>query len=767
MNKAIKYNKFFDRFVYLFLLFSPVLDALTSIFVRNINISFSIGTIVRGIFLLFVLIWLRYNEKNKKILIFFLLYVLLALMYYFGEKNNNILLEITNIFQIFYLPIMLLFFSKYNNEKINDKLIVKIYLFYLNLILIPYLFNIGYSLTESYSNKVGYFGFFIGGNELSAILVGLAPIVLTYVSKSKSYILKIVTYIELFLVMILIGTKTLFVGIIIVLLYLLYKKIRYSYVVMNEKKSKLPLIIGIIIVAVTIVIFPKLPMVKNIKTTLEYYKVKKVSDIVKVENIDNIIFSKRLSNLNNVNKKFIHGEAKNFIYGIGLSEIKEINVIEIDIFDIFYSVGIFGTFIYILLILFTAKFNELRNEKALASTLFILMSLFTGHVLIKPMVSIYIALLYILSRNEVVMEKKKILLVSNMYPSDKYKHYGTFVKNTEEILKDNGFEVDRVVITKHLDKITKLFSYIDLYIGTILKTVFNNYDYIYVHFVSHSSLGAVISKKLCKDTKLVLNAHGNDVLADMDFEMKNEERSKKYIKHADAVIVPSKYFKDVIVSKYDYDKDKIYVYPSGGVNTSRFVNIDQKEAKKAVNLSDKYSYVGYVSRIEKNKGYDVFLKAIKELIDQDKIKNLKFLVVGGGLEEDKFNELVKKLKLKDYLEIRNMVSQEELINIYNSLDIFVFPTYRKSESLGLVGLEAMSCETLVIASKNYGPTDYVVDNKNGKFFKPEDAKDLANKILEMKKMNNEEVKKMKKKARETAIKYDSNNTKELLLKVFK
>ncbi len=767
MNKTIKYNKFFDRFVYLFLLFSPVLDALTSIFVRNINISFSIGTIVRGIFLLLVLVWIRYNVKNKKILIIFLLYVLLALMYYFGEKNNNILLEITNIFQIFYLPIMLLFFSKYNNEKINDKLIVKIYLFYLNLILIPYLFNVGYSLTESYSNKVGYFGLFIGGNELSGILVGLAPIVLTYVSKSKSYILKIVTYIELFLAMILIGTKTLFVGIIIVLLYLLYKKIRYSYVVMNEKKSKLPVIIGIVVVVITVVIFPKLPMVKNIKTTLDYYKIKKVSDIVKIENVDNILFSKRLSNLNNVNKKFIRGETKNFIYGIGLSEIKEINVIEIDIFDIFYSIGIFGTFIYILLILFTTKFNELRSEKTLASILFILMSLFTGHVLIKPMVSIYIALLYILSRNEVVMEKKKILLVSNMYPSEKYKHYGTFVKNTEELLKDNGFDVDRVVITKHLDKITKLFSYIDLYLGTIFKTVFNNYDYIYVHFVSHSSLGAVISKKLCKDTKLVLNAHGNDVLADMDFEKKNEERSKKYIKHADAVVVPSKYFKDVISSKYNYDKDKIYVYPSGGVNTSKFINIDKKEAKKAVNLSEKYSYIGYVSRIEKNKGYDVFLKAIKELVDQDEIKNLKFLVVGGGLEEDKFNELVKKLKLKDYLEIRNMVSQEELINIYNSLDIFVFPTYRQSESLGLVGLEAMSCETLVVASKNYGPTDYVVDNKNGRFFKPEDSKDLATKILEIKKMNNEEVKKMKKKARETAIKYDSNNTKELLLRVFK
>ena len=84
-----------------------------------------------------------------------------------------------------------------------------------------------------------------------------------------------------------------------------------------------------------------------------------------------------------------------------------------------------------------------------------------------------------------------------MYPSEKYKHYGTFVKNTEELLKDNGFEVDRVVITKHLDKITKLFSYFDLHIGTILKSIFNNYDYIYVHFISHSSLGAVNNKKLC------------------------------------------------------------------------------------------------------------------------------------------------------------------------------------------------------------------------------------------------------------------------------
>ena len=129
--------------------------------------------------------------------------------------------------------------------------------------------------------------------------------------------------------------------------------------------------------------------------------------------------------------------------------------------------------------------------------------------------------------------------------------------------------------------------------------------------------------------------------------------------------------------------------------------------------------------------------------------------------------MIKDLKLEDYLEIRNMVSQEELINIYNSLDVFVFPTYTKCESLGLVGLEAMACEVLVTASDKYGPTSYLVDNKNGLFFEQKNSEDLKDKILKLLKLNQEEEKKMKTKARETAIKYDSFKTKDQILDVFK
>ena len=78
----------------------------------------------------------------------------------------------------------------------------------------------------------------------------------------------------------------------------------------------------------------------------------------------------------------------------------------------------------------------------------------------------------------------------------------------------------------------------------------------------------------------------------------------------------------------------------------------------------------------------------------------------------------------------------------------------------------MSCETFVIASDKYGPTDYLRNMKNGLSFKSGDYVDLKNKILEYYKLNNEQKKKILKKARETAISYDVRNTKNEILKVF-
>ena len=55
---------------------------------------------------------------------------------------------------------------------------------------------------------------------------------------------------------------------------------------------------------------------------------------------------------------------------------------------------------------------------------------------------------------------EKILLISNMYPSKKYKHYGVFVQNTASILKNNGYQVDVSALKKKVRKIRWIFKFL-------------------------------------------------------------------------------------------------------------------------------------------------------------------------------------------------------------------------------------------------------------------------------------------------------------------
>jgi glycosyltransferase involved in cell wall biosynthesis len=354
-----------------------------------------------------------------------------------------------------------------------------------------------------------------------------------------------------------------------------------------------------------------------------------------------------------------------------------------------------------------------------------------------------------------------------MYPSIKYPHYGIFVKNTYDLLLDNGYTVDKVVMFKTDNKVKKVFNYLRFYVESFLKSLWNNYDYIYVHFISHSTLGVILPYRFSKNTKLILNVHGNDVIADNDYELKNEKRSRKYLCYATKVIVPSNYFKNVIKEKYNVKSNKIIVYPSGGVDVNKFKKINKKTALKNASLKDDIKYFGYVSRIEKDKGYDTLVLAINELKKQKKLKGIKFLIIGSGSEDNILDKLIEEYKLKKYIERRPFATQDELVNIYNSLVALIYPTRRKSESLGLTGLEALASEALVIGSNKYGPSDYLIDNENSITFNPEDYEELAKKIEGTLKLKVRERNRLTKNGREKALEYSLENTKDNLLNVFK
>ncbi|QNN41452.1 glycosyltransferase family 4 protein [Pedobacter roseus] len=356
------------------------------------------------------------------------------------------------------------------------------------------------------------------------------------------------------------------------------------------------------------------------------------------------------------------------------------------------------------------------------------------------------------------LKKLKLYIVSNMYPSSEDAYYGVFVKNfCNSII---GSPQIKIVSTSFIrgrgtSFLSKLNRYFKFYTSILFKSLFFNYDIIYVHNVSHSILPLypVLLKRLFSKIRIIINPHGEDMVITHKIDGILLSLSLPFIRKADQIVVPSLYYGNLIAKLYNLNPKKIFISPSGGIDLSVFKVL---ETKRFVNVQEKN--IGFISRIDPDKGWDVLLNAIAILVAFDEFKSLKATFVGKGTDVDRFLKLVDILKLSDHVEYLGFKSQIQLPEIINKFDVFVFPT-KMRESLGLVGLESMACGVPVIASDQGGMSDYVKDGVNGFTFKCGDHLSLSGVLKNFFNLSTEEVLDMKKNALETAEVFSSNNVK--------
>ena len=392
-------SKLFDKLIFIFIIIQPFIDAITMYQIRSPIKIISISVITRGLFLVIISFWL-YKKCRKKLLFYILLgYFVIDVVYIILFTNNSIYQEIANLFQIFYLPLVILFFQLYENKKINLSLIFKVYLIYLNFIIVPYFLHIGVYASEYYPGKSGYYGLFNGGNEISAVILAMLPWIIHYLSNNRNVFLKIFTAIETIFCIYLIGTKTILLGSIIVLLYFLIPKIFKIFKKDVLKNILISILIATILLILIIIVVPSMPLYKNILLALKFFNVNSLTDFLKIEVIDNIIFSGRLNILENINEIYCNSQFITYIFGLGETTLLSLKLIEIDIFDIFYSIGILGIFIYLMIMIKGIKKAKLKSIYLFSFILLIFVSLFTGHILTSTCVSIYLGLNFILTKN--------------------------------------------------------------------------------------------------------------------------------------------------------------------------------------------------------------------------------------------------------------------------------------------------------------------------------------------------------------------------------
>lgn len=347
----------------------------------------------------------------------------------------------------------------------------------------------------------------------------------------------------------------------------------------------------------------------------------------------------------------------------------------------------------------------------------------------------------------------KILVVSNMFPSPSAPSYGVFVRNFCEQLDALGVHYRLAVMYKGRNKLQKLTGYVAFYLKSFLFSLFGKYNLVYVHYASHSSPGVLLARKFRK-FRIFTNCHGSDVIAENGSQENMQKYTRSILEQSQKIVVPSSYFKNVVSKKYGIDPSRLYVCASGGVNPEVFSPKPHPSDSKLFNI-------GLVGRLSKGKGWDTFLKACALLPD----RNFRIRIVGDGPERSDMELLLDTLDLRSCTHLSGLLPQQELANTYNELDVFVFPTERAGESLGLVAVEAMACGCPVIASDFAAPADYVIDGVNGYKFPKGDVQALADVLQKFRSLSTEQRAALKQGALNTAQSYSQKNVTAVLGKI--
>jgi D-inositol-3-phosphate glycosyltransferase len=182
----------------------------------------------------------------------------------------------------------------------------------------------------------------------------------------------------------------------------------------------------------------------------------------------------------------------------------------------------------------------------------------------------------------------------------------------------------------------------------------------------------------------------------------------RVIARVDRVIAATEHERQALVELYGARRERVAVIPCG-VDLERFRPVDRAAARARLGLCG--DVLLFVGRIDPIKGLDVLVRAVGLLRDRP---DLTLVVAGGPGDEaelERVRGLIETLGLRDKVQLRGAVPQEELPDYYSAASVCVVPSHY--ESFGLAAIEALACGTPVVASHVGGLPTVVRDGENG------------------------------------------------------
>lgn len=264
-------------------------------------------------------------------------------------------------------------------------------------------------------------------------------------------------------------------------------------------------------------------------------------------------------------------------------------------------------------------------------------------------------------------------------------------------------------------------------------------DIIHVHHAYPLSWTARFIKSTYQ-IPYIITVHGS--------ELPTAQKDNRYIaltmdalRKAKKIIPNSAYTKDWAIKVFgDEFKKNMRVIP-GGVDVQRFNAVNTSDIASELGLEGK-KIVLFAGKLTKYKGVKYLIRAAKRIHGE-------VVISGDGPEKKSLTKMVKDENIQNVHFVGHVDNTDRLVKLYSLADVFVAPS-TWDEPLGLVILEAMSCETPVVVTRKGGIPLAVKDGKNGYFVKSRNSSDIVQKVNKL--LDNDTLrKKMGVSARKIAV----------------
>jgi len=210
---------------------------------------------------------------------------------------------------------------------------------------------------------------------------------------------------------------------------------------------------------------------------------------------------------------------------------------------------------------------------------------------------------------------------------------------------------------------------------------------------------------------------------------------------SDAVLASCSVEADQLIDLYQADPSRIEIVPPG-VDHAFFAPGDYRQARRALALPVDVPILLFVGRVQPLKALSIGVQALAELVHgpagaaryqrlggAGRLSDTILVAVGGPsgphgqAEVDRVRRLADELGLADHLRLVAPQGHEMLSTFYRAADVCLVPS--RSESFGLVALEAAACGIPVVASAVGGLTTLIDDGSTGFLVEARDPSTFA------------------------------------------